>query len=134
MPVRIEFLKKGSEVSWDAYVLKHPRGTPYHLSGWRRAIEKAYGHRSYCLIALRGSADASDAGPEEITGVLPLIHLKHVLFGNSLISLPFCDMGGVIADDDAAEAALVRRAIRLSRDVGCGTIELRHAFPHACLS
>jgi len=134
MPVRIEFLKKGGEVSWDAYVLNHPRGTPYHLSGWRRAIERAYGHRSYCLIALRDPADASDAGPEEIAGVLPLVHLKHVLFGNVLISLPFCDMGGVIADDDATQAALVRRAIRLTRDVGCRLIELRHASPHACLS
>jgi len=132
--VRIEFLKRGSEASWDAYVLNHPRGTPYHLSGWRRAIERAYGHRSYCLIALRDPSDASDARQEDIAGVLPLIHLKHPLFGNSLISLPFCDMGGVIADDDEAEAALVRRAIRLAHDVGCEMMELRHAFPHACLS
>ena len=134
MPVRIEFLKKDSEAAWDAYVLNQPRATPYHLSGWRRAIERIYGHRSYCLIALRDPADSSDAGPGGIAGVLPLIHLKHFLFGNSLISLPFCDMGGVIADDDAMEDALVRRAIRLARDVGCEMIELRHAFPHACLS
>lgn len=134
MTVRVEFLEREGDSGWDEYVLRHPRGTPYHLSGWRRAIERAYGHRSYCLIALRDPLDASHARREDIAGVLPLIHLKHLLFGNSLISLPFCDMGGVIADDDEAEAALVRRAIRLARDTGCKVIELRHAFPHACLS
>ena len=134
MPVRIEFLEKNSETLWDEYVLIKPQGTPYHLSGWRRAIERAYGHRSYCLIALQESAGSSEKIHTEVVGVLPLIHLKHVLFGNSLVSLPFCDMGGVIADDDVAEAGLLRRAVQLARELRSKAIELRHVSPHPSLS
>jgi hypothetical protein len=43
-------------------------------------------------------------------------------------------MGGVFADDDMAEIAIVRRAILLAREVDCDVMELRHAFPHVCLS
>ena len=134
MTIRVDLLKKSDDALWDEYILNNPQGTPYHLSGWRKAIEKAYGHQSYYLVASGTSADRSDRSRDTITGVLPLVHLKHVLLGNSLISLPFCDVGGVIADCDEVEVDLIERAIRLAREVGCGTIELRHAFPHACLS
>ena len=33
-----------------------------------------------------------------ICGVLPLIHMKSLLFGNSLVSLPFLVYGGVAAE------------------------------------
>lgn len=134
MTVRIELLEKNKEVLWDEYVLNNPQGTPYHLSGWWRAVGRAYGHRSYCLIALRDSVDSSEEAHTEVAGVLPLIHLKHPLFGNSLISLPFCDIGGVIADDAVAETELLRRAVQLARELRSRVIELRHVSSHPCLS
>jgi len=134
MPIRIELLEKNSEAAWDEYVLNSPQGTPYHLSGWWRAIGRAYGHTSYCLVALRSSADPSGEGSGTIAGVLPLTHLRHLFFGNSLISMPFCDVGGIIADSDSVEAELLRRAIQVARELRCGVIELRHTSPHPCLS
>ena len=134
MTIRVDLLEKSDDSLWDEYIFNNPQGTPYHLSGWMRAIEKAYGHQSYFLIALRASSDSSVSGPEKIAGVLPLVHLKHFIFGNTLISMPFCDMGGLIADDGAIEAELIRSAIHLARSVGCEVIELRHSSPHAFLS
>ncbi len=67
--------------AWDAYVNTHQRGTLYHLSGWKNVIEKTYGHKTYYLMAVRDDGSVS--------GILPLIHLKHFVFGNSLISIPF---------------------------------------------
>jgi|GEM_PF-5447531 len=66
---------------------------------------------------------------DQIVGILPLMHLKHFLFGNSLISIPFFDMGGVLADDEEIEKALLSEAIRLGQDMKADTIELRHFEP-----
>ena len=49
-----------------------PRGTFFHLAGWRRVIETAFRHRTYYLMAERDGA---------VTGVLPLTLVKTRLFG-----------------------------------------------------
>jgi len=61
-----------------------------------------------------------------ILGVLPLVHFKHVISGNALVSLPFVDGGGIIADSGPVEENLLAEAIRLGRAVGASTLELRH--------
>jgi hypothetical protein len=53
-------------------------------------------------------------------GVLPLAHVKSMLFGNSLTSLPFAVYGGVVADDDEAARAGAE-AQRLARSWACTT-------------
>jgi len=41
--------------------------------------------------------------PGQVVGILPLVHLKHFFFGNSLISIPFFDLGGILAGDEETE-------------------------------
>ena len=41
-----------------------------------------------------------------ITGVLPLVHLRTRLFGNTLVSTPFCVYGGPLAADRETASAL----------------------------
>ena len=134
MSIQVDLLKKSDDALWDEYILNNPQGTPYHLSGWRKAIEKAYGHRSYYLVASGTSAGRSDKPRNTIVGVLPLIHLKHFPFGNEIISLPFCDEAGIIATDDETEIELIRGAIRIAHDLRCHAVELRHSFPHPCFT
>jgi len=62
---------------------------------------------------------------ERILGVLPLVHFKHAFFGNCLVSLPFLDGGGLLADDRGAEDSLLSEAVRLGLSVGASRIELR---------
>ena len=64
-----------------------------------------------------------------VVGILPLIHLKHILFGNSLISIPFFDIGGLLASDEEAEKALLFKAINLAKNLKARNIELRHIEP-----
>ena len=64
-----------------------------------------------------------------IAGILPLVHLKHFLLGNTLVSMPFFDLGGVLADDAETENALLSEAINLGEKLKVGTIELRHTKP-----
>src|SRR5262245_65917820 len=71
----------------------------------------------------RGSNSSSFA--ENTLGILPLVHLKHVLFGNSLVSLPYVDGGGVLADSGEVEDSLLSQAIALARHLGAESIDLR---------
>ena len=74
--VKASLIEPGDERAWDDFVRAAPGATFFHLSGWKRVIEKAFGHRTFYLMARRGPA---------VVGVLPLTHVKSRLFGNSLI-------------------------------------------------
>ena len=106
---------------WNAYVLAQPQATFFHRAEWKSIIEKAFGHRTYFLYAKRGG---------EVCGILPLGHVKSLLFGNALVSVPFCVYGGIVADDASVELALRERADELARTLGVDHLELRHRDRH----
>ena len=108
---------------WDDYVIAHPEATCYHLTAWKRAVERAYGHRSCYFIA---ESESADPRLRKIVGVLPLFHLRNFLFGNQLVSLPFCDYGGILADDENVVSALVQKSTDLSRNLNDATVEFRN--------
>jgi len=150
MSVHIRAVQSADAARWDAYVHAHPQATLYHLYGWRNVIEKTYGHKTYYLAATRQTSSeesrspAKNSGfdqpsaighqPSALVGLLPLVHLKHFLFGNNLISMPFFDLGGILANDEEVEQALLLYAIKLGRQLKAATIELRHAQPFSCLN
>jgi FemAB-related protein (PEP-CTERM system-associated) len=107
----------GTETTaWDHYVRAHPAATFFHQAAWRQVIERAFRHRTYYLVAEQDGA---------IAGVLPLAQVKTRLFGNTLISLPFCVYGGPLAEDDATNAALTAEAAAIGRRLGAAATELR---------
>ena len=87
--------------AWDAFVAAMPAGTFFHRAAWSRVIETAFGHRSHYMLAEQDGA---------ITGVLPLAHVSTTLFGNTLVSTPFCVYGGPLAADHETAAALEAHA------------------------
>ena len=110
-----------AERDWDAYVDAHADGTLYHAARVRRFVAQVFGHGSTYLVARRGG---------RIAGVLPLVLMKSLLFGRYLVSLPFFNYGGILADDDAARAALLEAAAARCREAGARHVELRHMHPH----
>jgi len=64
-----------------------------------------------------------------VVGILPLVHMKHPFFGNSLISIPFFDLGGILADNAEVEKALLSEAIKLAQKLKAKNIELRNPQP-----
>jgi FemAB-related protein (PEP-CTERM system-associated) len=64
-----------------------------------------------------------------LCGVFPLGEVKHLLFGHSLVSVPFCVYGGVLANDDQAREALEIDATRLATDLGVDYLEARNQRP-----
>lgn len=115
-PVAVHVLGAGDEARWDNFVVKCPDASFFHLSGWRRVIERAFGHGTHYLMAERRGA---------VTGVLPLTHIKSALFGNSIISNAFCVYGGPAASDEDSRSMLEREAIAIAQRVGAGCLELR---------
>ncbi len=101
---------------WDEFVLLHPEATFFHRFGWKRALERAFGHRTHYLIAERGG---------RCVGVLPLGEIRSLLFGHALISTPFCVYGGPVAADVAARDALLDAACRRAQALGVDYLELR---------
>lgn len=130
---QIKYAGSSDRESWDDYVCKHPQASLFHLFGWRNVIQRTYGHATYYLMVIRAETDAaagigeaSRLSAPSIVGVLPVVHLKHRIFGNCLVSLPFLDGGGILADSREAEASLLSEVIRLGRQIGASIIELRH--------
>lgn len=80
-------------------------------------MREVFRHDTYYLFAHSGG---------RITGVLPLAHVRSLLFGKSLSSLPFAAYGGIAADDEDSAAALQQEAESLARRLGVAHLELRH--------
>src|SRR5215212_7774356 len=109
-------LECNGEFRWDSFVRSTPQATFFHLSGWKRVIERAFGHRTFYLYAHCG---------DTITGVLPLTLVKSVLFGRSLISNAFCVYGGILSNDQASFEALEAEAVSIGTREKVNYIESR---------
>jgi FemAB-related protein (PEP-CTERM system-associated) len=103
--LRVVPLEAGNVSVWNAFVGALPEATFFHSSGWKRVIGSALGHDCPYLMAIRG---------EQVTGVLPLVHLHSLLFGSALISTAFCSYGGPVAVDAESMAALDEAARNLA--------------------
>ena len=101
----------------DIYVRRHPRGTFFHLAGWRKVVERVHGHEPVDLLAWRG---------QELVGVLPLMLCRTLLGGRQLVSMPYATYGGALGDDPTVERALVAEAQRIGAELGVGYLELRY--------
>jgi len=102
---------------WDAFVMSCPAATFFHRAGWQAIMKDVFRHHTYFLYA------EGDGG---IEGVLPLAHVNSMLFGNSLVSLPFAVYGGVAAANAEAASALEAEAQRIAQQLGVDHLELRH--------
>ncbi len=105
---------------WERYVQASPEATLCHEFRWYDVIAGAYGHRPFYLLARRNGRPA---------GILPLFLVKSCLFGKSLVSMPFLDYGGICAGDDATHQELIGTALRIMREEGAQTLELRQCEP-----
>lgn len=116
--MKTRIISHDEQKTWDAFVSRHPSATQYHLYAWRRIIEESFGHSCYFL--------AAELENGEWQGILPLIHMKSLLFGNFLVSVPFVNYGGLLCDSKDAENALIKEAEAVRRSCDASHVELRH--------
>lgn len=106
-----------AEKRWDTYVGGHPTASGYQTTGWRRVIARVYGYPGHYLYAEQDG---------QVVGVLPLAHIRTLVTGNVLVSLPFTTYGGISADSPAVAGELLEAATGLARRLGARRLELRH--------
>lgn len=76
---------------WDEYVAKHPMASPYHRFAWLQTVEQAYGYSSAAQLA---------CVDDKVVGVLPCSKMHIPLSGHKYCSLPYCDLGHYLADNE----------------------------------
>jgi len=113
----IKILSDSDKALWQQYIEKTSAATFFHQVEWQEVIERSFGHKTYYLYALQKG---------EITGILPLVHIKSLFFGNALVSNAFCVYGGVVADNPEAAQALDQEACRLGEELGVDHVEFRN--------
>lgn len=114
----------GDELSeWNSYVLNNPAASIYHRSEWKKLVNESYG-----LDACYYVARYSD---QSIAGILPLIRLKSLLFGDYLVSMPYFMRGGAIADHPSVELKLMQAADDHAAGMGIDHIEYRDDISRA---
>lgn len=111
--------------AWDHYVSSRPEATPFHLYAWRQVIEATYGHRPHYLAV----ADQASGSPSAIRGILPLIHFRSPAVEGRLISLPYFDCAGLLADNPEAARTLLTKALELAAELGAAHLEIRQDDP-----
>jgi FemAB-related protein (PEP-CTERM system-associated) len=102
---------------WDCFVFENSRASFFHLAGWKRVVEKTFGHKACYFYSERGG---------KITGIAPFFDFSNWLVGDCLVSLPLGAYGGIIAVDSESEQALLDHAKQLARSASVDFLELRH--------
>ncbi|MFX1487138.1 MAG: GNAT family N-acetyltransferase [Promethearchaeota archaeon] len=124
--VKIVLANKADE--WNNYLVeRNPYASAYHLWEWGEALSFTYGYQKYYLTATH---------THDVVGLFPLVHVKSRIFGNRLISLPFCGYGGPLADPELGdqEMQLVLEALldatgKLAETLGVQYVESRNPSP-----
>lgn len=116
MPFTPKLLDGAGKERWDSFVEAQALGTVYHHSLWHASIEKTYGYSTYYLLR-------EDSG--KISAGLPLAVCKSPLGSKRLISYPFSDVCGPLAENDTDAADLMRAAVELRKTLPADSVELR---------
>jgi len=116
-PVTVRSFTSRDRESWEAFVDVCPEATFFHRIGWKDVIESVFGHKTHYMIA-------ESAG--RILGILPLAEVRSMLFGNALVSLPFCAYGGAAVTAVEALSVLHRSARDLAAQLRVDHLELRN--------
>ena len=113
--------------AWHEYLAARGHEGFYQRAEWSRVLSRGLQHVAVCLQAAEGS---------QLVGVLPLMFVRSRLFGRFLVSLPYLNSAGIVADSPEAETALVDKAVELADQLDVRYLELRHerAFDHPALT
>ena len=116
--IEVKQLTRSDQPIWDDYVNTSNKTTPYHRFAWGKAVE-----RSYCFETLYVGAFHES----ELIGVMPLIRMGMPFRQKSLVSLPYCDGAGAVADTQEALDALIAFATDHITKETQEPVELRNA-------
>jgi len=101
--------------AWNTYVAGHSQGGLFHRAEWDRVFAV------YRLPVVRLMAQRDG----RIVGVLCLVRQRSFLFGDHLVSLPWFDASGILADDADVQESLLGQAVQRAQQAGAQTVQFR---------
>ena len=122
MTLEVYAISDAESTEWNRYVNGRPDASHYHLYAWRGFFGEFFSKQTFYLAAYRN---------KRIVGVVPLVRQKSLLFGDFLVSLPFLNYGGILADSDAVGLAIMTKAVELAESLGVSHLELRESRKRA---
>ncbi len=93
---------------WNRYIDEAPQAIAWQAYEWSEVIARHYDYQFFPIAAWDGM---------RVVGVLPL-YLGSTGHGRGFISVPFAVAGGAVGESDAVQAALMDRAVTMSRQEG----------------
>jgi FemAB-related protein (PEP-CTERM system-associated) len=103
------------------YFAKHKSLPLSQHPAWSIILQRGLQQTPYLLEARQG---------EQTCGYLALAYVHSLLFGRFLVSLPYVNYGGVLADDAATSRLLIDHARALADQLRVRYLELRHVDEH----
>lgn len=107
---------------WDSFCHNHVDSKIYYQSDWFDLILSLFNHETYLIR----SVDKEN----NIQGVLPLTRLKSLLFGDYIVSLPYFNYGGILANNIQIEKDIILSGNELAQSLAVSHIEYRHSKQH----
>jgi FemAB-related protein (PEP-CTERM system-associated) len=86
------------------------------LDSWTSLTKQVYDFPIYRIVSISG---------QEIDGWLALVRVKHMVFGDYLVTSPFGSYGGFGYADNAVRDALLDKARALANDLGVEHVNVR---------
>jgi serine/alanine adding enzyme len=103
--------------TWQSFVEARGYEGFYQRAEWLGVLKNGLEHQPVCLQATAGG---------QLAGVLPLAFVKTPMFGRFLVSLPYLNSSGIVAESPEVASALVDRAIDFAEQLDVRYLELRH--------
>lgn len=110
---------------WNQYVESNPSASLYHRAEWRTLIQEVFGHECYYFYARQD---------KKFVGILPLVRLNSRLFGDFMVSMPYFNYGGAIADTITTEQKLMSHANKIAEQLTTSHIEYRDDITREAMS
>ncbi|MHC4878865.1 MAG: FemAB family XrtA/PEP-CTERM system-associated protein [Planctomycetota bacterium] len=106
-----------SPETWTDFLAARGHTAFYQQAEWSRILSRGLQHEPVCLQATSGP---------NLVGVLPLMFVRSRLFGRFLVSQPYLNSAGIVADSPEVATALVDKAVELADQLDVRYLELRH--------
>ena len=116
----IKLIESEDFTAWDEYVKQHDSGSAYHRIAWKQAVESSYKHKCFYWIAKQSDG--------VVVGLLPTVLIVPPLSKGSLCALPFCDVGGILTDNDDVHGSLLKQALLFCREQGISIFDNRSSI------
>ena len=106
------------QIEWNKYIAEHGDASAYHHYAWVQAVQNAYNQENASVIA-------KDTATNKVIGIFPAIALHIPLVGKNICSLPYCDVGYGLADNQEIYNAMLTYLQRSSTPKKIQKLEIR---------